>query len=186
MNQSVGGDDIANRFGYDCRGSNSTLEIAEDGYDMLVELTLRQGFELAETCSLCCVRFVYSNPCCISLQCSPNAPIRIGAQDLPVGFMNDAYSCYFINKKGTINDRKVDLYLNTVDDKVQGAESAEEADTSLSKLVQACVEFVIAQGGPDFLETGGAGEDLQELQTGYSPLSRAQSSDRATASFQRS
>jgi len=69
-----------------------------------------------------------------------------------------------MDKTDTINDRRVDVYLDTVDDKVRWAESAEEADMSLSKFVQACVEFAMAQGGPDFIETGGAAEDLQELQ----------------------
>lgn len=69
-----------------------------------------------------------------------------------------------MGKTDSINDRRVDVYLDSVEQKKRWSELAEEADMSLSKFVQACVECSISQGGPDFLEVGDSAGELQELQ----------------------
>ena len=68
-----------------------------------------------------------------------------------------------MGKTDSINDRRVDVYLGSVAEKREWADAADEADMSLSNFVQACVKYALAQGGPDFLETGGAAGDIQEL-----------------------
>lgn len=69
-----------------------------------------------------------------------------------------------MGKTESINDRRVDVYLNSVEKKEQWSELAAEADMSLSKFVQACVEYANSQGGPDFLDLGGQAGEIQELQ----------------------
>lgn len=69
-----------------------------------------------------------------------------------------------MGKTDSINYRRVDVYLDSVEQKEQWSELAEEADMSLSKFVQACVEYSASEGGPDFLEIGNSAGELQELQ----------------------
>jgi len=93
-----------------------------------------------------------------------NAPTGIGALDLTVNTMISPSMCCSMDKTDSINDRRVDVYLDSLERKAEWSESAEKAGMSLSKFVQACVQYALAQGGPDFLETGGSAEDLQKLQ----------------------
>lgn len=68
-----------------------------------------------------------------------------------------------MGKTDTINDRRVDVYLDSIEQKAQWVETAEESDMSLSNFVQACVEYTIEQGGPDFLEAGSSAGEMQDL-----------------------
>jgi len=69
-----------------------------------------------------------------------------------------------MDKTDSINDRRVDVYLESIEQKKRWAELAEERDTSLSKFVQESVEYAIEQGGPNFIESGQKAEELQELE----------------------
>ena len=69
-----------------------------------------------------------------------------------------------MGKTDSINDRRVDVYLESVEKKQRWSELAEDADMSLSKFVQACVQYAISQGGPDFIEAGESAEEIQEMQ----------------------
>lgn len=75
-----------------------------------------------------------------------------------------------MGKTDTINDRRVDVYLDSVDQKVRWAEHADEAQLSLSKFVQECVEYTLDQGGPDFISAGDQAEQLQELEDDITKL----------------
>ena len=68
-----------------------------------------------------------------------------------------------MGKTDTIKDRRVDVYLDSLERKEEWTELADDADMSLSQFVQSCVAYAIAQGGPDFLETGEAAEEIQNL-----------------------
>ncbi len=69
-----------------------------------------------------------------------------------------------MGKTGTIKERRVDVYLDTLERKERWQELAEEEDESLSKFVQRAVEYAIEMGGPDFSDVGEQSEQLQELQ----------------------
>jgi len=69
-----------------------------------------------------------------------------------------------MGKTDSINNRRVDVYLDSVEQKEQWSELADEANMSLSKFVQACVEYVSSQGGPDFLAVGNSAGELQDLE----------------------
>lgn len=69
-----------------------------------------------------------------------------------------------MGKTESINDRRVDVYLNTTDQKQRWAEQADQHETSLSKFVQESVEYTIQQGGPDFTEAGQKAEEIRELE----------------------
>ncbi len=69
-----------------------------------------------------------------------------------------------MGKTDTIKDRRVDVYVDTLDRKERWAELAEEADQSLSKFIQHCVEYAIEQGGPDYAELGAESQRIQELE----------------------
>lgn len=75
-----------------------------------------------------------------------------------------------MGKTDSINDRRVDVYLDSIEQKKRWAELAEERDTSLSKFVQQSVEYAIEQGGPDFIETGQKADELHELEEEMSEL----------------
>jgi len=68
-----------------------------------------------------------------------------------------------MDKTESINDRRVDVYLDSLNQKAKWANLADEADLSLSKFVQHCVEYALSQGGPDFVEAGSAAEEIQDL-----------------------
>lgn len=69
-----------------------------------------------------------------------------------------------MGKTDSIKQRRVDVYLDSLDRKERWSQLAEEADESLSKFVQQCVEYAIEQGGPDFAELGERGKKIQELE----------------------
>lgn len=68
-----------------------------------------------------------------------------------------------MGKTDTIKDRRVDVYLDTLERKERWTELAAEADESLSKFVQKCVEYAIEKGGPDFADLGEDSKQIQEL-----------------------
>lgn len=70
-----------------------------------------------------------------------------------------------MGKTDTIKDRRVDVYLDSLERKERWTELAEAADESLSTFVQQCVEYAIEQGGPDFAELGAESKKIQELET---------------------
>lgn len=69
-----------------------------------------------------------------------------------------------MGKTDTIKDRRVDVYVDTIDRKERWTRIAEEEDESLSQFVQQCVEYAIEQGGPDFTELGEESKQIQELE----------------------
>lgn len=69
-----------------------------------------------------------------------------------------------MGKTDTIKDRRVDVYLDTLDRKERWSRLAEDADESLSRFVQQCVEYTIQQGGPDFTDLGEESKQIQELE----------------------
>ena len=75
-----------------------------------------------------------------------------------------------MGKTDSINDRRVDVYLDSIEQKKRWADIAEDRGTSLSKFVQHSVEYTIEKGGPDFIETGQNAEELQELEKKISDL----------------
>lgn len=68
-----------------------------------------------------------------------------------------------MDKTESINDRRVDVYLDSLNQKKRWTKLADDADLSLSKFVQICVEYALSQGGPDFIEAGGVAEEIQDL-----------------------
>ncbi|MFB6086593.1 MAG: hypothetical protein ABEJ84_07275 [Halodesulfurarchaeum sp.] len=77
-----------------------------------------------------------------------------------------------MGKTDTIKDRRVDVYVDSIDRKKRWAEHAEEAGESLSKFVQQCVEYAIEQGGPDFTELGEESKQIQELEAEVKDLQK--------------
>lgn len=69
-----------------------------------------------------------------------------------------------MGKTDTIKERRVDVYLDTLERKERWTDIAEEEGDSLSKFVQKAVEYAIAQGGPDFAELGKESQRVQELE----------------------
>lgn len=69
-----------------------------------------------------------------------------------------------MGKTDTIRERRVDVYLDTLERKEQWTSIAEEEGDSLSKFVQKAVEYAIAQGGPDYAELGEQSQRIQELE----------------------
>jgi hypothetical protein len=53
-------------------------------------------------------------------------------------------------KTDTIKDRRVDIYVDTIDRKERWARIADEDGESVSQFVQQCIEYAIEKGGPDF------------------------------------
>ena len=68
-----------------------------------------------------------------------------------------------MGKTESIKERRVDVYLDTLDRKERWTDLAREADESLSKFVQRCVEYAIERGGPDFAELGERSKKIQEF-----------------------
>lgn len=69
-----------------------------------------------------------------------------------------------MGKTESIKERRVDVYLDTLERKERWTELADEADESLSKFVQRCVEYAIERGGPDFAKLGERSKKIQELE----------------------
>lgn len=69
-----------------------------------------------------------------------------------------------MGKTDTIKDRRVDVYVDSLDRKERWTKQADEADESLSQFVQQCVEYAIERGGPDFTELGEESKQIQELE----------------------
>jgi uncharacterized coiled-coil protein SlyX len=69
-----------------------------------------------------------------------------------------------MGKTETIKDRRVDVYLDTLDRKERWKELAEEQDDSLSQFVQRAVEYAIQHGGVDYAELGEQSQQIQELE----------------------
>lgn len=77
-----------------------------------------------------------------------------------------------MGKTDTIKDRRVDVYVDTIDRKQRWLRIAEEEGESLSQFVQQCVEYAIEQGGPDFTELGEETKKIQELEEEVTELRR--------------
>lgn len=75
-----------------------------------------------------------------------------------------------MGKTDTIKDRRVDVYLDTLERKERWKRIAEEEGESLSKFVQQAVEYTIQRGGPDFSELGDESKKIQELEQEVSEL----------------
>ena len=69
-----------------------------------------------------------------------------------------------MGKTDTIRERRVDVYLDSIDRKERWSRIAEEEGDSLSKFVQKCVEYAIEKGGPDFGELGEESKKIRELE----------------------
>lgn len=69
-----------------------------------------------------------------------------------------------MGKTESIKERRVDVYLDTLDRKERWTRKADEEGESLSKFVQKCVEYAIEKGGPDFAELGERSKNLQDLE----------------------
>lgn len=69
-----------------------------------------------------------------------------------------------MGKTDTIQDRRVDVYVESLERKERWVEAADEADDSLSKFVQRCVEYVLEQGGLDYDALGAESKRIQELE----------------------
>jgi predicted RNase H-like nuclease (RuvC/YqgF family) len=69
-----------------------------------------------------------------------------------------------MGKTETIKDRRIDVYVNTIERKKRWTEEAEAADTSLSNFIEQSVEYAIKQGGPDATELGEDAQRIQELE----------------------
>lgn len=69
-----------------------------------------------------------------------------------------------MGKTDTIKERRVDVYLDTLDRKERWTEFADEADQSLSKFIQHCVEYALEKGGPDYAGLGEESQKIEELQ----------------------
>lgn len=69
-----------------------------------------------------------------------------------------------MGKTDSIKQRRVDVYLDTLDRKERWSEIAEEEGDSLSKFVQKAVEYAIEQGGPNFGELSEDSQRIQELE----------------------
>lgn len=70
-----------------------------------------------------------------------------------------------MGKTESIKERRVDVYVDTLERKDRWTEAADEAGESLSKFVQKCVEYALEQGGPDFAELGKRAKKIQELES---------------------
>ena len=75
-----------------------------------------------------------------------------------------------MGKTESINDRRVDVYLESIKQKQRWAEHAEQHGTSLSEFVQESVEYTIEQGGPDFVKVGQKAEEIRELENQIADL----------------
>jgi iron-sulfur cluster repair protein YtfE (RIC family) len=69
-----------------------------------------------------------------------------------------------MGKTDTIKDRRVEVYLDSLERKQRWKEHAEEADDSLSTFVQRAVEYAIKQGGPDAKTLAEDTQLIQELE----------------------
>jgi predicted RNase H-like nuclease (RuvC/YqgF family) len=69
-----------------------------------------------------------------------------------------------MGKTESIKERRVDVYLDTIGRKERWTRKADEADESLSKFVQQCVEYALEKGGPNFEELGERGKKIQDLE----------------------
>ena len=69
-----------------------------------------------------------------------------------------------MGKTDTIKERRVDVYLDSLERKERWTEQADDAGDSLSKFVQKAVEYAIEQGGPDFSELGERAKHIEELE----------------------
>lgn len=77
-----------------------------------------------------------------------------------------------MGKTDTIKDRRVDVYVDSLERKEKWTRLAEQEDESLSQFVQQCVEYTIEQGGPDFTELGEESKQIQDLEEEVNDLRR--------------
>jgi len=77
-----------------------------------------------------------------------------------------------MGKTDTIKDRRVDVYLDTMERKERWSRIADEENESLSKFVQQCVEYALEKGGPDFTELAEESKEIQELKEEVNELQR--------------
>ena len=75
-----------------------------------------------------------------------------------------------MGKTDTIKDRRVDVYVDSLERKERWSRIADEEGDSLSKFVQKCVEYALEQGGPDYAELGEESKQIQELEQEVSEL----------------
>ncbi len=66
-----------------------------------------------------------------------------------------------MGKTDSIKQRRVDVYLDNLEQKQRWKDQAEETGESLSTFVIQCVEYAIEQGGPDFTDIGERSQELQ-------------------------
>lgn len=69
-----------------------------------------------------------------------------------------------MGKTESIKERRVDVYLDTLERKERWKRIADEADESLSKFVQRAVEYAIEHGYPDYGELGERAQKIQKLE----------------------
>ena len=69
-----------------------------------------------------------------------------------------------MGKTDSIKERRVDVYLDTLDRKERWKEFADQEGDSLSKFVQKAVEYTIERGGPDYAELGESSQHIQDLE----------------------
>lgn len=75
-----------------------------------------------------------------------------------------------MGKTDTIKDRRVDVYVDSLERKERWSQIADEEGDSLSKFVQKCVEYALEQGGPDYAKLGEESKQIQELEQEVSDL----------------
>ncbi len=75
-----------------------------------------------------------------------------------------------MSKTDTIKQRRVDVYLDSLERKKELKKVAEEEDVSLSKFIQRCVEYAMDRGGPDLTESGAAKKKVESLEEEVSEL----------------
>lgn len=75
-----------------------------------------------------------------------------------------------MGKTDSIKERRVDVYLDTLERKERWKRIADEEDESLSKFVQKAVEYAIEHGGFDYAELGEQSKKIQSLEQEVSDL----------------
>ncbi|OKY78779.1 MAG: putative nuclease of RNase H fold RuvC/YqgF family [Candidatus Methanohalarchaeum thermophilum] len=75
-----------------------------------------------------------------------------------------------MGKTDSIKQRRVDVYLDSLERKKKWKKIAENQDDSLSKFIQKAVQYAIDHGGPNFKELGNKAKQIQELQNQINEL----------------
>ncbi|KXB00136.1 hypothetical protein AKJ47_00610 [candidate division MSBL1 archaeon SCGC-AAA261G05] len=80
-----------------------------------------------------------------------------------------------MSRTDTIKQRRVDVYLDSMERKEEWEEAAREMGMSLSRFVQHCVEDSLGRGGPDLVKPSlveEKEEEIEELEDSISELRR--------------